>query len=85
MCTCLDILEVFYVSETEANDRESCFWNTEDDESTGEGWYYWFCFPGCLPEGDAPMGPFATEAQAESDARDTFCDHEDEDEDEDES
>lgn len=33
------------------------------------GWYWWSCFPGCLPEGD-PSGPFATEAQALADARD---------------
>ena len=23
------------------------------------GWFYQYCFPGCLPEGD-PVGPFAT-------------------------
>ena len=27
------------------------------------GWYYWFCFPGCLPDGD-PIGPFATREEA---------------------
>ena len=27
------------------------------------GWYYWYCFPGCLPEGD-PIGPFDTEDAA---------------------
>lgn len=27
------------------------------------GWYYWYCFPGCLPEGD-PTGPFKTEEEA---------------------
>ena len=32
------------------------------------GWYWWACFPGCLPDGD-PMGPFATEAEALEDAR----------------
>lgn len=40
---------------------------------TGTGsWFYWFCFPGCLPEGDGmPVGPFATEAEAIADARET--------------
>jgi hypothetical protein len=23
------------------------------------GWYWWACFPGCLPDGEA-VGPFAT-------------------------
>lgn len=27
------------------------------------GWYWWACFPGCLPDGD-PQGPFATEQEA---------------------
>ena len=27
------------------------------------GWFYWFCFPGCMPEGD-PSGPYASEAEA---------------------
>ena len=32
------------------------------------GWYWWSCFPGCLPDGD-PFGPFDTEAEATADAR----------------
>jgi hypothetical protein len=34
-----------------------------------EGWFYWCCFPGCLPEGE-PMGPFETLEEAEEDAKD---------------
>lgn len=33
-----------------------------------DGWYYWFCLPGCLPDSE-PIGPFATEAEALADAR----------------
>ena len=32
------------------------------------GWYWWPCFPGCSPDGDA-LGPFDTEAEATADAR----------------
>lgn len=32
------------------------------------GWFWWSCFPGCLPDGE-PSGPFATEAEALADAR----------------
>ena len=32
------------------------------------GWYWWTCFPGCLPNSD-PIGPFATEAEALADAQ----------------
>ena len=35
---------------------------------TDEGWYYWFCMPGCLPDGDE-MGPFETEEEALEHAR----------------
>lgn len=27
------------------------------------GWYWWFCFPGCLPDSE-PSGPFKTENAA---------------------
>lgn len=36
-----------------------------------EGWYYWACFPGCLPDGDA-RGPFYTEQEAIDDAREQY-------------
>ena len=32
------------------------------------GWYWWPCFPGCLPDGD-PVGPFLSEELALEDAR----------------
>jgi hypothetical protein len=32
------------------------------------GWYWWACFPGCLPDGD-PVGPFGTEQEAIDDIR----------------
>lgn len=47
--------------------------------STHVGWYWWSCFPGCLPDSDA-CGPFPTEAGALEDAREGMEDSEDEDE-----
>ena len=35
------------------------------------GWFWWACFPGCLPDG-SPEGPFDTEAEALQDARDGY-------------
>ena len=32
------------------------------------GWYWWSCFPGCLPEGD-PIGPFESAEDAIADAQ----------------
>lgn len=47
------------------------------DEQTGEplepGFYFWACFPGCLPDSD-PVGAFETREQAEAEARLAFED-----------
>ena len=45
------------------------FWANEgvDDVHNGPGWYWWACFPGCMPDSD-PCGPFATSTQAMNDA-----------------
>jgi len=42
--------------------------NEIDGWEEDEGWFWWTCIPGCLPDSD-PMGPFATEQEAEHDAR----------------
>lgn len=50
------------------------FWHDEDGETTygndepaPSGWYWYSCFPGCLPDGD-PSGPFDTSREALEDA-----------------
>jgi hypothetical protein len=48
--------EVFYADEGEVVP----FYDWEPRKA---GWYYWNCFPGCLPDGD-PVGPFDTEDEA---------------------
>jgi hypothetical protein len=35
----------------------------EEQEPAPIGWYWWSCFPGCLPD-SSPNGPFATEEEA---------------------
>ena len=51
--------EVFYAEEGE-------LWS--DNLPRHKGWYYWYCFRGCLP-GD-PFGPFDSKQAAIDDARD---------------
>jgi hypothetical protein len=41
---------------------------TEEGEPLEPGWYWWSCFPGCLPDGE-PSGPFASEEEALADAQ----------------
>jgi hypothetical protein len=40
----------------------------DDAEALAEGYYWWSCFPGCLPDSE-PMGPFDSEAEALADAQ----------------
>lgn len=49
-------VEVFYA---DAGDLPE----SEDGEPSAAGWYYWFCFPGCMPDSDA-FGPYDTEEDA---------------------
>jgi len=67
-------VETFYVSRREMSERQDA--TGDDPPITGPGWYYWACFPGCLPDGD-PVGPFETEAAALADAREGMDDGED--------
>ncbi len=48
-------IEVFYHNGVDKLDPEA--------ETYVAGWYWWPCFPGCLPDGE-PVGPFVTEAEA---------------------
>lgn len=43
-------------------------WSMDQDAEFDPGWYYWSCFPGCLPDSD-PIGPFLTSADAYHDAQ----------------
>ena len=56
-------VEVFYLTTAEAIER------TEDSGDDYEaGWYWHSCLPGCLPDSE-PMGPFATQTEALTDAQ----------------
>lgn len=58
-------LEVFYLTPAEAAQ-----WNPPADGRNDytAGWYYWPCFPGCLPDSD-PLGPFPSYRAALANAR----------------
>lgn len=53
-------------------DKGAC--DCEPNAYAVPGWFWWSCFPGCLPDSE-PNGPFATEAEALADAQDG-CDDE---------
>ena len=62
-------VEVFAVSQLEANYNLANLDHADEYTLTEAGWYWWSCFPGCLPDGE-PVGPFETEAEALTDAQD---------------
>lgn len=43
------------------------FYDGPRSPQEGEGWYWWPCFPGCVPDGEA-NGPFPTSEGAYLDA-----------------
>jgi len=60
-------IEVFYMSDQFSAQDDIAFSHIVGYADAG--WYWWACFPGCLPDGD-PIGPFHTEADALADAQD---------------
>ena len=68
-----DNVEVFHHDQSECDDINAINGVSAEDADTSEasfytpGWYYWFCFPGCIPESLA-SGPFDTSEAAVEDA-----------------
>ena len=58
--------EVFWANPGDLN--EIFEFSLEEGENSPQGFYWWPCFPGCLPDGE-PIGPFETEDEAMKDAR----------------
>jgi hypothetical protein len=50
--------EVFYIDVDEVSQ-----YRDEEDQPREPGWYWWACFPGCLPDSE-PVGPFSSEEEA---------------------
>ncbi len=62
-----DLVEIFY--RTLEENTEYSFLDCDNDPMPA-GYYYWFCFPGCLPESE-PIGPYDSEEEAYDAALDT--------------
>lgn len=58
----------FPLATMNSRDRSQAIdWAIETSGAKG-GWFWWTCFPGCIPNGPA-IGPFDTYADALADAR----------------
>ena len=59
--------EIFRLTEGEMDNPEAEYYENEPTHYE-PGWYWWWCLPGCLPDG-APYGPFDNEEEAWEEAR----------------
>ncbi len=59
----------FPLAHMNSRDRERMFDAIVEENDIKGGWFWWACFPSCLPDGPA-IGPFATHAEALADAQD---------------
>lgn len=73
----MENLEIFFIPLSEQT-ADTCFVD-EDGQPLGEGWFYWFCEPGCLPSCD-PIGPYASDMEARHEAYSQFADEDEYDE-----
>lgn len=55
--------EAFEWTEADAARHDPYCTGDESDWRNYPGWYWWPCFPGCLPDGE-PIGPFDSQADA---------------------
>ena len=61
------------LADMNARERDKAIaWAVEESGETG-GWFWWACFPGCLPDSE-PVGPFDTWQAAKADAQDNATD-----------
>ena len=56
--SCFEVFEFFSAVKREGGEHF--------DGELEDGWYWWPCQPGCMPDcdGDPPVGPFETEQLA---------------------
>ena len=53
----------FRLASMNSRTRDAMFDAMIEEEGISGGWFFWFCFPGCMPD-SSPSGPYATECEA---------------------
>ena len=53
----------FHFAHMNSRDRDRMLDAMVEGLEIQGGWFYWYCFPGCLPDSD-PIGPFASDSEA---------------------
>jgi hypothetical protein len=61
--TCHDYAKRYPLATMNRRERDRMLAAMITEEGITGGWFYRYCFPGCLPESDA-IGPYASRAEA---------------------
>jgi hypothetical protein len=69
--TAQSYLKRFPLAHMNSRDRQAMIDAIVEGECLTGGWFYWYCFPGCMPDSE-PCGPFDSYAAALEDARDSY-------------
>ena len=64
----LDAGKRFPLMHMNSRERDKALAWAIEESGTTSGWFWWTCFPGCLPDSSA-FGPFETRQQALEDAQ----------------
>jgi hypothetical protein len=56
-------LPQFKLASMNGRVREAMFDRIVEEQGITGGWFYWFCFPGCLPDSDR-FGPYDSYKEA---------------------
>ncbi len=64
-----EYLKEFPLATMNSRDRQKMIDAIIENEGIKGGWFYWYCFPGCLPDSEA-MGPFDSHSEALKAAQD---------------
>jgi hypothetical protein len=64
-----EYLKDFPLANFNSRDHQAMIDAIIEAEGIKGGWFYWYCFPGCMPDSE-PMGPYETEREAIEAARD---------------
>ena len=59
----------FRLASMNSRTRDAMFDAMIEENGITGGWFYWYCFPGCLPD-SSPVGPFDSHADALKAAQD---------------
>lgn len=63
-----EYLKEFKLANFNSRDRARMIDAIIEREHIKGGWFYWYCFPGCMPDSEA-MGPYDTADEARTAAR----------------